>query len=290
MPLGVPTFAADTAYSMLPPNLPRDIASLAPMVLLMGMKHGLDADHLAAIDGLTRFNAQPRPRLARSAGALFAVGHGSVLASAAAAMGALSHAWSLPRWLEAFGAWMSIAVLTALALTNLVAVMKTPGHEVAHLHGWRGGMFASLLRARSPALVIGVGILFAVSFETVSQAALIAALATPLGGWKTALALGTCFFIGMLLIDGVNGAWVARLIRRSDRMARVASRALVFAVSGAGLLTVGLTLVTQAQPGVDAWAQGKELWFGATVAAIVGLGFAIGRALARRRPQTLGSE
>ena len=32
---------------------------------LLGLKHGLDPDHLAAIDGLTRFNAARRPRLAR---------------------------------------------------------------------------------------------------------------------------------------------------------------------------------------------------------------------------------
>src|SRR2546423_14708068 len=53
------------------------------------MRHGLDADHLAAIDGLTRFNAQSQPRLARLCGALFALGHGVLVIIVALAVGSL---------------------------------------------------------------------------------------------------------------------------------------------------------------------------------------------------------
>ena len=45
--------------------LPDNAAALATLVFLLGVKHGLDADHLATIDGLTRHNALVRPRLAR---------------------------------------------------------------------------------------------------------------------------------------------------------------------------------------------------------------------------------
>ena len=40
------------------PALPSDFFGLALVVLMLGIKHGLDADHLAAIDGLTRRNPQ----------------------------------------------------------------------------------------------------------------------------------------------------------------------------------------------------------------------------------------
>lgn len=275
---------------MNPADLPGDFANLAVIILLTGMRHGLDADHLAAIDGLARYNAQSRPRLARAAGVLFALGHGLVLAGVAVGMSTLARVWNAPRWLEPLGAWVSIGVLTLLALLNIAAVLRTPGQEVAHLHGWRSGAFAWLLRAGSPLLVMGVGTLFAVSFETMSQAALFAASATQFGGWQPALALATCFIVGMLLIDGVNGAWVARLIRRSDRSARTASRVMALAVSGVGLLTAALTLATLTLPDVDAWAQGKELWFGATVIAVVALSFVGGRRLAHRWPTSGGPE
>jgi len=38
----------------------------------------------------------------------------------------LARAWRAPHWLESFGAWVSIGVLTLLALINIGAVLKTP--------------------------------------------------------------------------------------------------------------------------------------------------------------------
>jgi high-affinity nickel-transport protein len=266
---------------MNPADLPRDFVSLALLILLLGMKHGFDADHLAAIDGLTRYNARARPRLARAAGLLFSIGHGLVVMGVAVGVSLLAKVWHVPQWLEAFGAWVSIGVLTLLALLNIVAVLRTPGKEQAQLKGWRSGAFSRLLHAGSPAMVMGVGTLFALSFDTVSQAALFAVTATQFGGWRPALLLALLFIVGMLVIDGVNGAWIARLIRRSDRSARVASRVMALAISGVGLLTAALTFATRTVPNVDAWAQGKELWFGAAVVAVISVSFAIGQQLAR---------
>ena len=45
--------------------LPHDLAGLALMVFLLGLRHGMDPDHLATIDGLARYNAHDRPRIDR---------------------------------------------------------------------------------------------------------------------------------------------------------------------------------------------------------------------------------
>ena len=266
---------------MSPTELPSDFVGLALVVLLLGAKHGFDADHLAAIDGLTRYNAAARPRLARLCGALFSIGHGLVVIGVALAVSLLAQAWRVPQWLEAFGAWVSIGVLTALALANIATVLRTPHGELAQLTGWRSGVFARLLRAGSPLMVLGVGTLFALSFDTVSQAALFALTATQFGGWRPALLLALLFIAGMLLVDGVNGAWIARLISRSDRTARVASRVMALAVSGVGLLVAGLSVAGQVSPSVDAWAQAEPLWIAGAVIAVVLLSFAVGQRLAR---------
>jgi high-affinity nickel-transport protein len=264
-----------------PSDLPNDFIGLALLILLLGMKHGFDADHLAAIDGLTRYNAALRPRQARACGALFSVGHGLVVVGVALGVSLLSQAWHLPDWLEAFGAWVSIALLTLLALLNILAVLRTPAHQAARLTGWRSGAFARLLHARHPATVMGVGTLFALSFDTVSQAALFAVAAGQFGGWRPAVLLALLFVAGMLAVDGVNGVWIAGLIRRADRRARVASRVMTLAVSGVGLLTAALMLASRTLPAVDAWAQGKALWFGAAVVAVIALSYALGQQLAR---------
>jgi high-affinity nickel-transport protein len=265
-------------------ELARDFVGLAAIVLLLGLRHGFDADHLAAIDGLAAHNAERRPRLARCSGVLFSLGHGIIVIVVALGVSLLSSAWQTPRWLDAMGLWVSVGVLTLLALVNIAAVVRTPGHEVARPIGWRSALLARWLRAGHPLTMLGVGAMFALSFDTISQAALFAMTASAYGGWQPALLLGLVFTAGMLLTDGVNGWLIWRLIHHSERSARVASRAVALAVAGVGLLTAGLALATRFVPAAELWADGKELWFGAAVVAIVLASFLVGQRLAQAVP------
>jgi high-affinity nickel-transport protein len=283
-----PGLFEEPPLTLNPTDLPRDMLALALVVLLLGIKHGFDADHLAAIDGLTRYNAQARPRLARRAGLLFSLGHGIVVVGVALGVALAAQAWQPPPWLQAFGAWVSIGLLTLLALLNLASVLRTPGHESAHVVGWRSGAFSRLLRAQRPGTVVAVGLLFAVSFDTVSQATLFALTASQFGGWPPALALALLFMVGMLVTDGLNGLWIARLIRRSDATSRMASRVMALAVCGVSLLTAALGVATQTMPRVELWAQGNELWFGAAVVAVVLGSFVLGQRLATAGPREAG--
>ena len=112
-------------------SLPSDWSALAGVVLLLGMKHGFDADHLATIDGLTRCNARARRSFARFCGALFSLGHGVVVMAIALAVGTVSRSWQTPQWLEISGAWISIGFLTLLGVLNLHAVLSAaPGQDL----------------------------------------------------------------------------------------------------------------------------------------------------------------
>src|SRR2546423_10723761 len=117
------------------------------------MRHGLDADHLAAIDGLTRFNAQSQPRLARLCGALFALGHGVLVIIVALAVGSLAHQWRVPRILEDAGACISIAYLLFLGLINVVTVMHTAPGQTVRIGGLRGRWLGG--RARPAPAMLG---------------------------------------------------------------------------------------------------------------------------------------
>ena len=122
--------------------------------------------------------------------------------------------------------------------------------------------------------------MFALSFDTVSQATLFALTATQFGGWQPALMLALLFIAGMLLTDGLNGWWISRLIKRSNATSRVASRVMALAVSGVSLLTAGLGVATQTLPHIDTWTEGKELWFGAAIVAVIFASFVLGQRLA----------
>jgi high-affinity nickel-transport protein len=266
--------------AMSAPVLPGDFLGVAVVVLLLGMRHGFDADHLAAIDAMTCHNDKARPRLARICGALFSIGHGGVVVVVALGVSLMAEAWRPPTWMEATSSWISVAVLVVLGAVNIAAVFRAPGGDATRLQGWRSGVFARCLRVDHPVGVMAVGTLFALSFDTFSQAALFAMTATQFGGWRPALVLALLFTAGMLLTDGVNGYWIARLVRRSDRTARVASRVMALAVAGVSLLTAAAVLATLFVPAAQAWSQGKALWFGIGIVAVLLASFVLGQRLA----------
>ncbi len=256
-------------------SLPQDLFALCLIVFVLGLKHGFDPDHLATIDGLTRFNARANPRLARFCGVLFSLGHGAVVMAIALAVSALALHAPAPSWLEAFGAWVSIAFLAALGCLNIHAVLRADPTQVVRPVGLKGRLLGRLARAASPGLVALVGALFALSFDTVSQAAFFVLTATRFGGWQHALMLGLLFMLGMLITDGVNGLWISRLICRADQIALVASRVMSLVVGGVSLLVAGFGVMKLALPGVDAWSEGKELVFGAGVVVVIAGSFVL---------------
>jgi high-affinity nickel-transport protein len=263
-------------------DLPTEWTALAALVFLLGLKHGFDADHLATIDGLTRFNARSQRAWSRFCGALFSLGHGAVVMLIAIVVGYASEAWQAPDWLDLSGTLISLAFLTLLGIINLRAVLAAGPNEVVAPIGFKGRFLGRLNRAGKPWMVALVGALFALSFDTVSQAALFAVTATQFGGVGHAVVLGLLFTLGMLVTDGINGLWISRLIARADQIAVIASRVMSLAVASVSLLVAGFGVAKMLMPAVDAWSDGKELLFGLTVVLTILSSFMVARALARR--------
>ena len=254
-------------------TLPSDWLSLLILTFVLGMKHGFDADHLATIDGLTRFNARRNPRLARYCGTLFSLGHGVVVMAIALGVSALAGQWTVPEWFGTLGAVISIAFLVALGSLNLAAVLRAGPDEMVQPLGLKGRLIGNLRQVSHPALIALVGALFALSFDTLSQATFFALTATQFGGWQHALLLALLFMFGMLLTDGINGLWIARLIARADQVALVASRVMGLVVSGISLLVAAFGAAKLLSPAVEAWSDGKELLFGFLLIALIALSF-----------------
>jgi len=259
--------------------LPHDWFALLALVFTLGLKHGFDADHLATIDGLTRFNAGRR--VARWCGCLFSLGHGMVVMVIAVSVGALAGTWQVPQWVDDLGAWIAIGFLTALGVLNLAAVLSTPPHEVVRPAGLKGRLLGRLARTANPLLIALVGALFALSFDTLSQAALFALTGTQFGGVAHAALLGLLFMTGMMVTDGVNGLWIARLLRRADQLARVASRVMGLAVAGLSLLVAAHGALKYFSPAVGSFSEGRELVFGLVAVSILALSFLAAIRLAR---------
>ena len=268
--------------------LPATWTALCALAFILGLKHGFDADHLATIDGLTRYNAGANPRLAKIAGTLFSLGHGAIVLMVAFVAGTLSAGWQTPGWLEVTGATVSVVFLFSLAFINVNAVLTTAPEVVVAPSGLKARLLGRVLTVRRPWAIAAVGMLFALSFDTVSQAALFALAAGRFGGVSQALFVAGLFVLGMLVVDGVNGVWISALIRRADRTAVIASRVMALAVAAISLAVGLFTVAKLLLPSVNAWAEGHELVFGAVVVIGVIVAFAASMRAARhyRRPSS----
>ncbi|KQZ39890.1 nickel transporter [Duganella sp. Root1480D1] len=264
-------------------TLPDNLIGLCLLVLSLGLKHGFDPDHLATIDGLARWNMPARPRLARQCGVWFSLGHGAVVIAIAVALSTLAGYWQPPAWLELCGAWVSIACLIGLGLLNIRALLTAAAGQVVAPARLKGLFLGRLAAASRPGGVALVGALFALSFDTVSQASLFAVAATQFGGWPHAMLMGVLFTQGMLLADGVHGLWIARLLRRSGEAAVLASRIMGWVVAGVSFLVAGFGVLKLTSPTIDAWSDGKQLAFGAALVAVLAGSFLLAMAMVRPR-------
>ena len=252
-------------------TLPADWLALAAVVFLLGLKHGLDPDHLAAIDGLTRFNAGRSPRLSRWSGLLFSAGHGLVVTLVAVTVATVALEWRAPAWLENTGTWISIGFLALLGIANLATVLRTPRDQVVRPAGFRSRLFARLTQASHPVLIAAVGAAFAISFDTISQAVLFSITGSHVAGWLFATFLGLVFTFGMVVTDALNGLWVSRLLARADSRAATASRVMSLAIALLALAIAATGAARQALPALDESLGDWSLALGLAVLAIVAL-------------------
>jgi high-affinity nickel-transport protein len=264
-------------------QLPATWTALCLLAFALGTRHGFDADHLATIDGLTRCNARTNPRLARAAGSLFSLGHGMVVMLVALAAGTLSSGWQTPAWLEVTGASVSIVFLFGLAFVNLRAVLIAGPDAIVAPTGFKAKLLGRFLTVRRPWAVAAVGALFALSFDTISQAALFALAAARFGGVADALLVASLFVLGMLVVDGINGVWISQMIRRADRTAVIASRLMALTVGGISIAVGLLTVARLTLAPVDGWIEGRELLVSGAVVTAVLTAFTVGMLAARRR-------
>jgi high-affinity nickel-transport protein len=185
-----------------------------------GLRHAVDADHIAAIDNVTRKLRQDGKR-PLTVGLWFALGHSAVVVLASAAIAAT--ATLLTTRFEAFraiggtiGTAASAFFLFAIAAVNLVTLRQTwrawrHGGEIDT--GFDGGLLARLCRPLfrlidSPWRMFPLGFLFGLGFDTATEVGLLGLSATSAANgmpvWSI-LVFPALFAAGMALIDTADG-------------------------------------------------------------------------------------
>ena len=260
---------------------------LAPAALAwgLGLRHAVDADHIAAIDNVTRkLVADGRRPL--TTGLFFALGHSTVVMLAVAGVIAVGSFGELGSFL---GTLVSGLFLLAIAVVNLVILRQTwrvfrqprldaeiPPADTALVRFCRP-LFALI---RRPWHMAPLGFLFGLGFDTATEVSLLglsasqAAQGLPL--WSI-LVFPALFATGMALVDTADGVL---MLGACGGPAVIPRRKLVYnlAITGASVLVAvgvgGLELLGLA---AGHWALSGRFWdtVGALNEHANALGFAI---------------
>lgn len=184
-------------------------------MLVLGLRHGLDPDHIAVIDGMTLRHYRKRPQLARWAGTLFACGHGLVVTVIAVLVAFFSQSIAIPQWLAAVTEWLPTALLIVVGSINLKSLLR-PAHDHS-IKGWRSYFLPKKLRETAhPWGIFLIGILFALVFDTTTQAAAWGLVAASNYGVWGALVVGLVFSVGMVATDTLDSRLLTAYLQRAD--------------------------------------------------------------------------
>jgi high-affinity nickel-transport protein len=205
------------------------IGAWAFTVFVLGLRHGADPDHIAAIDNLTRNSFDRRPWLSRFCGTLFAAGHSVMVLAIAALVGIAGSRFATHGALiEHIGTWLSIIVLALIAGLN-IAALRRGGTQMT---GLKGRLLPAALRNGSdPWLALPIGALFGFGFETSSQIATYTLAFGAGGGIAGAMVVGSAFCLGMVCTDTLDSVVVHRLVSDRASLGTLSARIWVWSVS-----------------------------------------------------------
>jgi high-affinity nickel-transport protein len=236
----------------------------------LGLRHAFDADHIAAIDNVTRKLMQDGQRPA-AVGLWFSLGHSTIviLASVAIAVFAAAFGGRLDT-LQAIGGvagtLVSAGFLFAIAVVNLVVLCgvwrsfrrlragEAEADALALLSG--GGLLARLLRPlfrmiRASWHMYPLGVLFGLGFDTATEVGLLGISAAGASHgmpiWSI-LVFPALFTAGMTLVDatdsilmvGAYGWALARPLRKIYYNLTITSASVVLALVVGGVEALGL--------------------------------------------------
>lgn len=203
---------------------------LIPTVMLLGVQHGFDLDHLATVDAMTRTTSHNK-RLSRWVGVLFSFGHGIVVIVISLIIGGALIQFETPSWLDGAGKWISVIFLVLFGVLTLINMFRNKNTSFQRGSVWSLFTQKIIQKIHSPFLIVLVGALFALSFDTFSQVALFSISASSMAGWVFSGVLGVIFMLGMMISDGLNGLFVFKLIQRAENASLVTSRCLALFIA-----------------------------------------------------------
>ena len=228
LPIVVATVIGFVAATIIG-NVSAVLAGLGIVAYILGLRHGVDADHIAAIDNTTRKLMQEGKK-PLTVGTWFSLGHSTIVVGLIVLLVISTRAitGSIPL-LQSDGAVLGTAIsgafLCIIGLVNVAIVLGIYNiykelkigrlehaqlEELLNKRGFLNRYFSPLFKiVKKPWQIYPIGVLFGLGFDTASEVALIAisvgvGVSSSVPLWMI-LALPFMFTCGMVLVDTTDG-------------------------------------------------------------------------------------
>ena len=194
----------------------------AVLAYVFGLRHALDADHIAAIDNVTRKLMQ-RGGKPLTVGLYFSLGHSTVVILACVAVAAFSATLGSrlggPHGFAGAGSAFSAGFLLLIAAANITPLIATwrafrdrTGATAVDDHAMTGGFLARLFGPlfaviSKPWHMYPIGFLFGLGFDTATEISLLALASTQAAHLPIAsiMIFPALFTAGMSMVDTADG-------------------------------------------------------------------------------------
>ena len=225
--VGVTTVGAFVA-SIIVGSITTLLAGLGLVAYVLGLRHGMDADHIAAIDNTTRKLMQDNDQRPFTVGMWFSLGHSVIVCTLVVALIfatriTISHIPALESGGALIGTSVSGIFLFLIGIVNVVIVvniyrtfreLRQGNLSQTELHSRLDKAppryFRTLFKiVKKPWQIFPIGVLFGLGFDTATQVALIAisvgvGVSSSIPVWMI-LVLPLMFTCGMVMTDTTDG-------------------------------------------------------------------------------------
>ncbi|MFP3395227.1 HoxN/HupN/NixA family nickel/cobalt transporter [Brevibacterium sp. SIMBA_078] len=255
--VGITVIALMLIVISLSETAPSAAWGLALTAVLLGARHAFDADHIAAIDSVTRcLTAKGTP--AGTVGFWFSLGHSSVVVVTGVfvALGAgvaldlvlaedSAARFGLGLWGLSFATFV-VAVFGIVNLVSLVGVLRRKDDDSSS--GPKGPVTSAFARVLDtvdrPRRMFPIGVLFGLGFDTAATIGLMIAAGTTAAGSSAALALSLplLFAVGMAACDTADSLFMSNLYGWASR-GRGRFRGYNIVITGLSVVIAGLVVL-----------------------------------------------
>lgn len=185
------------------------------ILFVLGLRHGLDPDHITIIDGYTYRLHLKKNRWAKWVGMLFTFGHGIMVTIIALTLSILKSNFDMPSALDIIVEWTSSLILILVGISNVISLTRK---NLSTSGGLKTRLLPSYFHTNVNAFtVIITGIIFGFIFDTSSQIAAFGYAISVSNQWIYAILGGVVFSLGLIVTGTCDSMLLSKLLKTFDQ-------------------------------------------------------------------------